>query len=321
METISSLLFITMNSSAKRWLTLTVIQFILRELENGLRSIALIGVILMPSWTELAWSRTKFESSIGHQVYTQFYPKFKAINRCLRWNWTSWYRKTYRNKSLAGHSLATMTCFSMELAKTVKLYGGISEAMRGEYIVLGYTVIITYRRWASMMSRAKVITQSFHWQQPLVLYGHWGQLVTVIESSFGTILDGWSRQSYSDVRNLCFDGRMDAAHRAHNGSIIFFVGKWRFTVSGHQLSKSTIIPWFNPSIGSIRAAANVFDKSSYKRSTTFVFTSTGQVVINDQLTRTRSHQLFKDLNETTEIDAAIGQGNQLTLIVGQRHSV
>ena len=159
-----------------------------------------------------------------------------------------------------------------------------------------------------------------------VTYGDFWSLKTV---SYGDTIKFWpktrhmvTRELFGCPRNLCFDGRIDAAYQMDDGSVIFLVGKYNFTLVGHELSKGKKISWLGDGLNteSITAAANIFDNTE-NLATTFVVTSTGRVVINDPLIPLRARDVFPDLNETTYIDAAIGEGNQLTLIVGRHHSV
>ena len=161
------------------------------------------------------------------------------------------------------------------------------------------------------------------------MVANFGNLWTLQTVAYGESIKSWDGNRWMRVhellgcpRKLCFDGPIDAAYRMDDDSVIFLVGRYSFRVHGDELSNGTHLSGlgYGHEDEWITAAANVFDPTS-NRLTTIAFASTHRVLINGTTLVQKAHEVFKDLDETTEVDAAVGQGNQFILIVGRYHSV
>ena len=155
-----------------------------------------------------------------------------------------------------------------------------------------------------------------------------GNVWTLKTVAYGDSIKPWTDSRWMNTdellgcpRKLCFDGRIDAAY-GNTEEVYFLAGKYIFTHKGFELSNGKRAPFPDDELNteSITAAAILTDTVSNEPKPIWI-TSTGRVIFHFVLIPLRSHQLFKDMNESTSIDAAIGQGNQLTLIVGRHHSV
>ena len=133
-----------------------------------------------------------------------------------------------------------------------------------------------------------------------------------------------SDEFFGCSRNPCFNGNIDAIHSDIKNPEIqhIYVGSYK---TSFKFGGSLSLPLDNGLseyddnrliTKSITAAFGFSEDQSV-----YLLTSTGHVFQNNLLIYPKAHQLFPGIDESDTIDAAFAINNQVTLIIGQRHTV